>query len=101
MNHSPDRQLQQGLEMTRQMLDLLKAEEWEAVVNLGNERMRLLEQWSQGADPDNVHIHIGLLQEIQALDREIEALSRQLRYQAASQLRQIQQGRKASKAYRG
>ncbi len=101
MSPPPDSQLQQGLEMTRRMLELVKAEEWEAVAALGNERLQLLRQWEQGADTNKAHEYIGILQEIQALDQQIEALSRQGRDQAVSQLRQIHQGRKAGKAYRG
>jgi len=100
MTHAPDAQLQQGLEMTRRMLELLKAGEWEAVAALGNERLQLLKQWGHDMDPAKAQAHIGTLQEIQALDLEIETLGRQGRDQAKSQLQQIHQGRKAGKAYR-
>jgi hypothetical protein len=96
-----DAQLQQGLEMTRQMLQLVKAEQWEELAELGKERLQLLRQWSSALDPAKAQTEIGILQEIQALDREIEMLSRQGRDQAAEHLRQIHQGRKADKAYRG
>ncbi len=96
-----DAQLQQGLEMTRKMLQLVKAEQWEELAELGKERLLLLRQWSSALDPANAQTEIGILQEIQALDREIEMLSRQGRDQAAEHLRQIHQGRKADKAYRG
>ena len=97
---TPDRQLIQGLEMTRQMLDLVKAGEWEAVTELGSERLQLLRQWEHQADPATVTACIGVLQEIQTLDKEIERLGREGRDEAAKQLRQIHQGRKAGKAYR-
>jgi hypothetical protein len=100
MNPASDTQLQQGLAMTRKMLELVKAEEWEALVTLGHERLQLLQQWSGATDPANAQAQIGILQEIQLLDREIEMLSRQSRDQAATNLRQIHQGRKAGKAYR-
>ncbi len=86
--------------MTRQMLELIKAGEWEAVARLGNERLELLRQWEHQADPSTVTACIGILQEIQTLDGEIERLGREGREEAAKQLRQIHQGRKAGKAYR-
>jgi hypothetical protein len=97
---SPDSQLIQGLEMTRQMLELVKAGEWEAVAKLGSDRLQLLRQWEHQADPNTAQACIGILQEIQALDQEIERLGREGRDEAAKQLRQIHQGRKADKAYR-
>jgi hypothetical protein len=100
MNPAPDVQLQQGLEMTRQMLLLVKAGEWEDLAALGSQRLQLLRQWHNDLDPARAQVQIGILQEIQALDREIEMLSRQSRDEAAEQLRQIHQGRKADKAYR-
>jgi hypothetical protein len=86
--------------MTRQMLELVKAGEWEAVAKLGNERLQLLRQWEHQADPSLAQAYIGILQEIQVLDGEIERLSREGRDEAAKHLRQIRQGRKAGKAYR-
>jgi hypothetical protein len=87
--------------MTRQMLELVKAGEWEALAELGKARLHVLRQWNQEVDPNRAQAYIGILQEIQALDREIETLGRQCRDEAANQLRQIRQGRKAGKAYRG
>jgi hypothetical protein len=100
MTIDPDAQLQQALEMTRQMLELLKAGEWEAVAALGSERLQLLKQWGRDKDPAKAQRYIGALREIQALDQEIETLGRQGRNQATSQLQQIHRGRKAGKAYR-
>jgi hypothetical protein len=101
MDSNPDSQLLVGLEMTRKLLELVKAAEWEAVAELGEKRLQLLKQWSQGSDPNKAQAHIGILQQIQALDREIETLGRQGRDAVANQLRQLRQGRKAGKAYRG
>jgi hypothetical protein len=98
---NPDTQLQRGLEMTHQMLERVKAGEWEAVAELGRERLQLLKQWSQVADPHQAQAHIGVLQKIQALDQEIETLGRQSRDEASKQLRQLRKFRKADKAYRG
>jgi len=100
MNLARDNPLTQGLEMTRQMLELVKAGEWEAVAELGAKRLQLLHQLNLGADASNAQLYLGVLQEIQSLDREIESLSREHKDQAADQLRQIYQGRKADKAYR-
>ena len=98
---TPDRQLIQGLEMTRQMLELVKAGEWEAVAQLSTDRLQLLRAWQFQADQSAVTACIGILQEIQTLDDEIERLGREGRDEAAKHLRQIHQGRKAGKAYRG
>lgn len=87
--------------MTRKLLELVKAGEWEAVAELGEKRLRLLKQWSLGADPNKAQAHIGILQQIQEFDRQIETLGRQGRDEAAGQLRRLRQGRKAGKAYRG
>ena len=87
--------------MTRQMLELVKAGEWEAVAELGAQRLQLLRQLNLGGDASQVQVCVGVLQEIQALDREIETISRENKDEAADQLRQIHQGRKADKAYRG
>jgi hypothetical protein len=97
---APDRQLVKGLEMTRQMLELVGAGEWEALARLSTERLQLLKQWEQQGNPDDVPACIGILQEIQALDIEIEQLGRAGRDEATEHLRQIHQGRKAGKAYR-
>ena len=100
MNLARDNPLAQGLEMTRQMLQLVKAGEWEAVAELGAKRLQLLRQLNLGADASSAQLYLGVLQEIQSLDREIEAISRIRKDEAADQLRQIYQGRKADKAYR-
>lgn len=100
MSRPSDSKLQQGLEMTRRMLDLVKNGDWDAVVALGKERLALLEGWNRESNLSEAQTQIGILQEIQALDQEIEHFARQGRDQAASQLRQINQGRKADKAYR-
>ncbi|MCU7812023.1 MAG: flagellar protein FliT [Candidatus Thiodiazotropha sp. (ex Notomyrtea botanica)] len=96
-----DNQLKQGLEMTRRMLELVKAGAWEEVAVLGAERLRLLREWVNNAEPDMAQQNIGILQEIQALDKEIETLSLEGKEELADNLRQIHQGRKAGKAYRG
>ncbi|MCU7845530.1 MAG: flagellar protein FliT [Candidatus Thiodiazotropha sp. (ex Monitilora ramsayi)] len=96
-----DSQLKQGLEMTRRMLELVKSGAWEEVAVLGAERLQVLRQWGDTADADSIQQHVGVLQEIQALDKEIESLGRQGREEVADNLRQIHQGRKAGKAYRG
>jgi hypothetical protein len=101
MTSASDSQLQQGLAMTRKMLQLVKAEEWEELAALSSQRLQLFRQWNSDIDPDKAQAQIGILQEIQALDREIEILGQQGRDQAAEHLRQIHQGRKADKAYRG
>ena len=92
--------LVQGLEMTRKMLELVKAGEWEQLSVLGAERLKLLQQWVRGTDPALAQQQIGVLQEIQKLDEEIETLGRQGREEMAQRLRQLHQGRKAGKAYR-
>ncbi|MCU7809052.1 MAG: flagellar protein FliT [Candidatus Thiodiazotropha sp. (ex Semelilucina semeliformis)] len=96
-----DSQLKQGLEMTRRMLELVKAGAWEEVAVLGAERLRLLHEWVNNAEPDMAQQNIGILQVIQALDKEIEILSLEGKEELADNLRQIHQGRKAGKAYRG
>lgn len=96
-----DSQLKQGLEMTRRMLELVKAGAWEDVAVLGAERLRLLHEWVNNTEPDMAQQNIGILQEIQALDKEIEILSLEGKEELADNLRQIHQGRKAGKAYRG
>ncbi|MCU7915604.1 MAG: flagellar protein FliT [Candidatus Thiodiazotropha sp. (ex Gloverina cf. vestifex)] len=96
-----DSQLKQGLEMTRRMLELVKAGAWEEVAVLGAERLRLFHEWVNNAEPDMAQQNIGILQEIQALDKEIETLSIEGKEELADNLRQIHQGRKAGKAYRG
>jgi hypothetical protein len=100
MNRPSDSTLQQGLEMTRRMLDLVKSEDWDAVVALGKERLALLKDWNQDTNLIEAQTQIGILQEIQELDQEIETLARRGRDQAAGHLRLIHQGRKADKAYR-
>jgi hypothetical protein len=101
MGIEADARLLEGLEMTRKLLELVKAQEWEAVAELGDKRLRLLQQWGREADPSRAQAHIGILQEIQTLDRQIETLGRQGRDEAAGRLRQLRQGRKAGKAYCG
>jgi hypothetical protein len=101
MRATPDSQLARGLEMTRRMLELVRAGAWEEVATLSAERLYLLRQWSGGNDPAAAQSQIGILQEIQALDSEIEVLGRQGRDEAAEHLRQLHQGRKAGKAYKG
>jgi hypothetical protein len=100
VNLAHDNPLVQGLEMTRRMLELVKAGEWEAVAELGAERLQLLHQLNLQADASNAQLYLGTLQEIQSIDQEIEAISRIRKDEAAEQLRQIHQGRKADKAYR-
>jgi hypothetical protein len=100
VNLARDNPLAQGLEMTRQMLELVKAGEWEAVAELGAKRLQLLHQLNLGADASNAQLYLGVLQEIQSLDQEIESLSRERKDEAADQLRRIYQGRKVDKAYR-
>jgi hypothetical protein len=99
MYSAASQQLEQGLEMTRKMLELAKAGEWEQVAELGVERMKLLQQWVHTTDPAQAQQQIGVLQEIQKLDEEIETLGRQGREEIAQHLRQLHQGRKAGKAY--
>jgi len=94
-------ELAQGLELTRRMLELVKAGEWEAVAEVGAERLRLLRSWVRPSDPRLAQQQIGILQEIRKLDAEIDALSRQGRDEMEQRLRQIHQGRKAGKAYKG
>ena len=100
MFSSVDSTLTQGLEMTRRMLDLVKAGAWEEVAALGKERAQVLHQWVKSTDPAMAQWQIGALQEIQTLDKEIETLCLKGRDQVAAQLRQIHQGRKAGKAYK-
>jgi len=100
MYTSASQQLVQGLEMTRKMLELLKAGEWEQVSVLGAERLKLLQQWVHTTDPSLAQQQIGVLQEIQKLDEEIESLGHQGREEMAQHLRQLHQGRKAGKAYK-
>lgn len=95
-----DNLLTQGLEMTRRMHELVKAGAWEEVATLGAERMRLLRQWVKSTDPAMAQWQIGTLQEIQSLDKEIEALCLLGRNEVAGHLRQMYQGRKAGKAYK-
>jgi len=99
MNASASPRLEQGLELTRKMLELVKAGEWEQVAALGAERLKLLQPWVPSPDPSLARQQIGVLQEIQKLDAEIETLSRQGRKEIARHLRQLHQGRKAGKAY--
>jgi len=99
MYASTSLQLEQGLELTRKMLELVKAGEWEQVAELGAERLRLLRQWVRSEDPALAQQQIGMLQEIQKLDEEIESLGRQGREEMAQRLRDLRQGRKAGKAY--
>lgn len=91
--------LEPALELSRKMLELVKADEWEQVVELGAERLRLLRQWVHSEDPALAQQQIGMLQEIQKLDKEIESLGRQGREEMAQRLRELRQGRKAGKAY--
>ena len=86
--------------MTRRMLELVKAEEWEQVAELAGERHELLLKGAGASDPESAQRNIGILQEIQRLDQEIERLGRQGREHLKQQLRQFQTGRKAGKAYR-
>ena len=97
---SADSVLSQGLEMTRKILDLVKAGAWEEVAILGKERSQVLNQWVKSTDPAMAQLQIGTLQAIQSLDKEIESLCLKGREQVAAQLRQIHQGRKAGKAYK-
>jgi len=85
--------------MTRKMLELVKASEWEQVAELGAERLRLLQQWKHTEDPSLAQQEIGVLQEIQKLDEEIEVIGRQSREEMTLLLQQLRQGRKAGKAY--
>jgi hypothetical protein len=96
-----DSQLLKGLEMTRQMLELVKDGTWEEVAKLGSERLKLLHQWGDSADPEEVRRNVGVLQEIQALDAEMEVIGQQGRKDIADKLRKLHQGRKAGKAYLG
>jgi Arc/MetJ-type ribon-helix-helix transcriptional regulator len=100
MDLPADNPLLKGLELTRKMLELVQAGEWESVAELGKERLSLLRQWTVDDDGSHTQTYLGLLQEIQRIDREIEALSRRRKAEAADQLRQIHQRRKADKAYR-
>ncbi|MCU7906850.1 MAG: flagellar protein FliT [Candidatus Thiodiazotropha sp. (ex Epidulcina cf. delphinae)] len=94
-------QLAESLAITRRMLDLVKAGEWEQVAELARQRHRLLRQGVVATDPAMVQQQIGMLQEIRQLDQEIELLSRRGRDEVETRLRQIHQGRKAGKAYKG
>ncbi len=87
--------------MTRQMLQMVKDGAWEEVAKLGSERLKLLRQWGDSADPDEVQRNVGVLQEIQAMDAEIETIGQQGRKDIAENLRKLHQGRKAGKAYLG
>ncbi|MCU7927893.1 MAG: flagellar protein FliT [Candidatus Thiodiazotropha sp. (ex Dulcina madagascariensis)] len=93
--------LAKALEMTQRMLDLVKAEEWEQVAELARQRQLLLQQGLAPTESAMVQQQIGIMQEIQQLDKQIESLSRQGRDEVESRLRQIRQGRKAGKAYKG
>jgi len=93
-------ELVHGLELTRRMLELVKAGEWEAVAEIGAERLRLLRRWMRPTDPLLAQRQIGILQEIRKLDEEIEALGRRGRDEMEQRLRELHRGRKAGKAYR-
>ena len=101
MNSGVSQELTQSLELTRRMLELVKAGEWEAVAAIGAERLRLLRGWMRPTDPLLAQRQVGILQEIRKLDEEIEALGRRSRDEMEQRLRQIHRGRKAGKAYRG
>lgn len=86
-------------ELTQQLLERARAEDWEAAADIENTRRPLLYGVFGQVVPGTHVRHRALLNEILAADREIIALAQQRHAELAELLRQAGQGRVALKAY--
>ncbi len=72
---------------------------WEDAEKLEVERLRMIRK-GLAAEPDqDLPEKIAILREIDVLNREMEAIGVQGKSKLSGQLRQLQQGRKAGRAY--
>jgi hypothetical protein len=91
-------ELEQALQLSRQLLTDVREKRWEAAANREEERRRLIRQ-GIAADELQRDQKVALLREIQSLQREIESIGRRERDELAKSLRKLHQGKKAHRAY--
>ncbi len=98
MSLSRYRLLDDALTMSRRMVDLGDAGDWDAVIALEPERRRLLEQaFATHAPVDEVVAE--RVRAILDLDKHLMAKSIEVRDQLAQELGRTNRGRKATSAY--
>lgn len=100
MTHDKQQALKQALALTRQLLELVRDEDWEVAANVEAERFHLLRQGIAADQPATLESQVEILREIEQLNVEIERLSRKSRSDLSRRLRDMHHGRKAGKAYR-
>jgi hypothetical protein len=100
MNQDEQNELKQALTLTRQLLVLVRGEDWEAAATVEAERFHLLRQGIAADKSATLEFQVEILREIEQLNVEIENLSRKSRSELSLRLREMHNGRKAGKAYR-
>ncbi|MDJ0805695.1 MAG: flagellar protein FliT [Gammaproteobacteria bacterium] len=92
--------LNQSLELSRHMLELVKQGAWDEAAELEQVRQRLIEEELQAASSLAIKDKVEALREIQRLNQQAEAIGRKERSELSKQLRELKQGRKVTQAYR-
>jgi len=100
VHHASQEILQQSLELSRRLLTLMKEGAWEEAEALEAERFRLIRKGLAAAPDQALPEKIAILREIDALNGEMASLAGQGKSKLSGQLRHLQQGRKAGRAYR-
>lgn len=99
---NPQPSLNVLLEMTRHMLQVAQAEDWQTLVSLEDARKDLIAalfspQYAAVGAPELAEV----IREMLSIDQQIIALSEAGRQQAANGMRQLQQTHRAMQAYDG
>jgi len=85
--------------LTREMLALAQAGEWDGLVVIEAQRRVLLDARLHGAKPNVLAACAGQLRDMLAMDNAIIALAEQAKEAVGEELKQFGKGRKALSAY--
>jgi hypothetical protein len=96
------KQILQGIEKSKQLLELAEASDWDAFSQLEEERQLDLSniqlQALELSDEQHAHIH-NQMQILIDLNTQLEHVCRQQRSELADEMKKFSQGNKAKKAY--
>jgi hypothetical protein len=98
--HNKSADLQQLLTLSNAMLECARSASWNEIAELEVMRRELLDAFFLSPFPDELALTVtGGIQSILAIDHEIMALCRMEKHELEQVLQQIEQGKKAIKAY--
>ncbi len=92
--------LQQILQLSQQMLKLAEDDKWEEIVDLDEQRHRLISAtFPLNAEQLDISSAVTLIKHIMELDERVTALGTDAKQNMATVLSDIQKGRQATNAY--